>query len=213
MVYRRLCQFYKIVHNSCSEYLRTHLPERRENPYNLRRLDIYSEVLAKASRYSNSFYPYCIKAWNDLDPSIRCIPTISQVRKAVFQLIRPKKEHLFGINDIAGARLLTRLRIDFSDFRLHKFDHRFNCDSPACTCGRGLESVEHFFLHCHFYADQRRVLIDSVSEVIDNEVEVYPEQHLCYIFLYCNENFNSVTNKMILESTIRYIKDTTRFKA
>ena len=42
--YRRLCQFYKIVNNSCPEYLRTQLPEPRENPYNLRRPDIFSEV-------------------------------------------------------------------------------------------------------------------------------------------------------------------------
>ena len=103
---------------------------------------------------------------------------------------KTKKKHLFGINDIAGARLLTRLRVDFSDLRQHKFHHRFNCDSPTCTCGRGLESVEHFFLHCQFYADQRRVLIDSVSEVIGNEVQVYPEQHLCCIFLYGSESFN-----------------------
>ena len=39
--YRRLCQFYKIVKNSCPEYLRTHLPERTENPYNLRRHHIF----------------------------------------------------------------------------------------------------------------------------------------------------------------------------
>ena len=132
-------------------------------------------------------------------------------------MVRPKKKHLFGINDTAGARLLTRLRVDFSDLRpqslrLHKFDHRFNCDSPTCTCGRGLESVEHFFLHCQFYADQRRVLIDSVSDVIGNEVQVYPEQHLRCIFLYGSESFNSVANKMILESTVRCIKDTKRFK-
>ena len=130
------------------------------------------------------------------------------------QLIRSKTKHLFGINDIAGARLLTRLWVDFSDLRPHKFDHRFNCDSPTCKYGRSLESAENFFLHCQFYADQRRVhmLIDSVSEVIGNEVQVCPEQHLCCIFLYGSESFNSVANKMILESTIRYIKDTKRFK-
>ena len=125
--HRSLRQFYKNVNNSCPEYLRTHLPERRENPYNLRRPDIFSEVRAKTNRHSNSFYPFCIKAWNNLDPAIRCLPTISQFKKAVVQLIRPKKKHLFGINDVTGARLLTRLRIDFSDLRLHKFDHRFNC--------------------------------------------------------------------------------------
>ena len=135
----------------------------------------------------------------------------SQFKKAVVQLIRPKKKHLFGINDIAGARLLTRLRVDFRDLRLHKFNHRFNCGSSTCTCGRGLESVEHFFLHCQFYADRRRVLIESVSEVIGNEVQVYPEQHLCCIFLYGSESLNSVANK-IVESTIRYIKDTKRFE-
>ena len=79
--YRRLCQFYKIINNSCQEYLRTHLPERRENRYNLRRPDILSEVRAKTNRYSNSFYPYCIKAWNNLDPAIRCLPTISPSKK------------------------------------------------------------------------------------------------------------------------------------
>ena len=83
---------------------------------------------------------------------------------------------------------------------------------PVFTCGRGLESCEHFFLHCQFYADQSRVLIDSVSEVIGNEVQLYPEQHLCCMFLYGSESFNSVANKMILESTIRCIKDAKRFK-
>ena len=39
--YRHLCQFYKIVNNSCPEYLIIHLPERGENPYNLRRPDIF----------------------------------------------------------------------------------------------------------------------------------------------------------------------------
>ena len=96
--HRRLYQFHKIVNNSYPEYLRTHLPECRKNPYNLRKPVIFSEVRAKTNCYSNSFYPYCIKAWNNLDPAIRCLPTISQLKKPVVQLIRPKKKHLFGNN-------------------------------------------------------------------------------------------------------------------
>ena len=38
----------------------------------------------------------------------------SQFKKALQQLIRPKKRHLFGINDRVGVNLLTRLRVDFS---------------------------------------------------------------------------------------------------
>ena len=62
-----------------------------------------------------------------------------------------------------------------------------------------VRSVEHFFLHCQFYADQKRVLIDSVSEIIGNEVQVYPEQYLCRIFLHDSESFNSVADKIILD--------------
>ena len=89
--YRCLCQFYKIVNHSCLEYLRTHLPERRENPYNLRRPDIFSEVGAETNYYSNSFYPYCIKVWNNLRPTKRCLPTISQLKRAVVQPIRSRR--------------------------------------------------------------------------------------------------------------------------
>ena len=48
----------------------------------------------------------------------------------------------------------------------------------TCTCCRGLESVEHFFLHCQFYSDPRMMPIDSVSEVISNKVQIYPWEHL-----------------------------------
>ena len=133
------------------------------------------------------------------------------LKKALQQLIRPKKKHLFGMNDRVGIDLLTRLRVDFSDLKLHKFDHRFNCDSPVCSCGQGSESSVHFFLHCQLYIGLRGALLDSVSEIIFN-VPVYPDQHMCYILLYGSENFSSVANIMILESTIRYIKDSKRFK-
>ena len=120
--------------------------------------------------------------------------------------------HLFGMNDRVGVNLLMRSRVDFSDLKLHTFNHRFNCDSPLCSCGQGFKSTVHFFLHCQLHVDLRRVLLDSVSEIILNDIRVYPDQHMCHIFLYGSEGFNSVANRMILESTIRYIKDSKRFK-
>ena len=116
------------------------------------------------------------------------------------------------MNDRVGVNLHTRLRVDFSDLKLHKFDHRFNCGSSLCSSGQGSESTVHFFLQCQLYIDPRRVLLDSVSEIIFNDVRVHPDQHTCHIFLYGGESFNSVANRMILESTVRYIKDSNRFK-
>ena len=109
-------------------------------------------------------------SWNNRDPTIRNLPNISQFKNALQQLIRPKKRHLFGINDRVGVNLLTRLRVDFSDLKLHKFSHRFNCDSPLCSCGQSFEPTVHFFLHCQLYTDLRRVLLDSISEIILNDV-------------------------------------------
>ena len=210
--YRRLCLFYKIMNNGTPEYTRRYLPTFKQNPYDLRRPSIFAEERTNTNRYSNSFYPYCIKAWNNLDPTIRNLPDISEFKNALQQLIRPKKRYLFGINDRVGVNLLTRLRVDFSDLKLHRFNHRFNCGSPLCPCGQSSESTVHFFLHCQLHTDLRRVLLDSVSEIILNDVRVYPDQHMCHILLYGSQSFNSVANRMILESTIRYIKDSNRFQ-
>ena len=57
------------------------------------------------------------------------------------------------MNDKVGVNLFTRLKVDFSDLKRHKFDNRFNCDSPLCSCGQGSESTVNFFLHCPLYID------------------------------------------------------------
>ena len=139
--YRRLCLFFKIMNNGTHEYTRRYLPTFKQNPYDLRRPNIFAEERTNTNRYSNSFYPYCTKAWNNLDPTIRNLPNISQFKKALQQLIRPKKRHLFGMNDRVRVNVLTRLRVDFSDLKLHKFNHRFNCDSLLFSCGQSSEST------------------------------------------------------------------------
>ena len=58
--YRRLCQFYKIVNNSCPEYLRTCLPERRENPYNVRRPDQTASIHIVSRPGMISIPPYVV---------------------------------------------------------------------------------------------------------------------------------------------------------
>ena len=110
--YRRLCLFYKIMNNGIPDYTRRYLPTFKQNPYDLRRPSIFAEERTNTNRYSNSFYPYCIKAWNNPDPTIWNLPNISQFKNALQQLIRPKKRYLFRINDRVGVNLLTRLRVD-----------------------------------------------------------------------------------------------------
>ena len=55
-----------------------------------------------------------------------------------------------------GVKLLTRLRLQFSHQREHKFRHGFDDTiSLMCGCNAEIEDMEHFLLHCHFYSTQR----------------------------------------------------------
>jgi len=59
--------------------------------------------------------------------------------------IKPQKCDTFGVRDRYGISLLTKIRVEFSDLRDHRFNHNFNCTNPVCKCDDDIESTEHFF--------------------------------------------------------------------
>ena len=71
--------------------------------------------------------------------------------------------------------MLTRLRVDFSDLRLHRFNHSFNCISPMCKCGSEEESSEHFLLRCPRFSNQRITLMSSISVAINPSILDLPQ--------------------------------------
>ena len=59
---------------------------------------------------------------------------------------------------------MTRLRL--SHLREHKFNHNFqNYINPLCSCGMGIESMSHFFLHCPLFDDQRITLLSTLNKI------------------------------------------------
>ena len=134
-------------------------------------------------------------------------------KRELMCLIRPQKRSLFGFHNIEGVRLLTRLRVEFSDLREHRFRHNFQCSSPMCFCQTGIESNEHFLLHCQRHSSHRRDLLDHISNVVDVDPETLSSTDLCNLLLYSsNSDFSVDTNHHIIESTISFIKSTSRFK-
>ena len=65
-----------------------------------------------------------------------------------------------------GIKYLTRLRLEFSHLKEHKFKHNFQ-DSvdPLCSCGTEIESTKHFLLHCTNFNIQRKILFDKLTEL------------------------------------------------
>ena len=128
------------------------------------------------------------------------------------RLVRPTKKSIFGVHDIEGVRLLTRLRVQFCDLCEHRFRHRFHGSNPMCLCQTGIEDNEHFLLHCPRDINYRRDLLDCVSNIVDRDLDSLTSIDLCNLLLYGNSEFPFHTNHSIIESTITFIKSTKRFE-
>ena len=108
-------------------------------------------------------------------------------------------------------KLHVFIRVNFSDLRDHWFNHNFNCETPICFCGVEDESSVHYFLCCHRYDVQRKHLLSKISDILGSDVTILPHNHLNHLLMYGSNVFNAVSNRLIIEETIKYIKMTGRF--
>jgi len=207
---RRMSTFYKIKKGIAPAYLSDHLPA--DNIIDISLRDRKSRApFCRTERYENSFFPYCIKNWNTLDDSVKSLPSLLSFKNHLNNFIRPKSNSTFDIRDKFGIKLLTKIRVEFSDLRDHRFNHNFNCLSPTCLCGIEDETSVHFYLCCSRYLTQRAILLSNLSDIIASDVSVLPNEHLIHIILYGSNVYNKICNKLILEQSILYIKNTKRF--
>ena len=197
-IFRRLSLYYKILNQEAPQYLSEHLLS--SPPPN------FSTI-----RYKNSYFPFCYNAWQDLDPALKESDSLFSFKSNYLKNIRPSKSNLFGITDRFGTPLLTRLRVNFSDLRDHRFNHKFNCTSPFCACSSEIESTEHFFLRCPLFISQRQTLLSNIAAALSSDISILPHSHLTNILLYGSPSFNNITNKTILTASLHYIKSSGRF--
>ena len=109
----------------------------------------------RTSTFCATFFPYCTKEWNQLNDDIKKIESIEKFKKALIKIIRTKENSVFGVSDIYGIKLLTRLRLNFSHLNEHKFRHNFNNTiNPMCNCGAAMAYILTFLL----YSSEKYVL-------------------------------------------------------
>ena len=120
---------------------------------------------------------------------------------------------IYRIHNPVGLILLTRLRAGLSShLREHKFHHHFkDCENPYCPCdSMSVESVEPHLLRCLNHASNRNTLFENLTGIIG---PLYFITNTCTaeVLLYGKNIFHHVTNKKIIESTINFILNTSRF--
>ena len=149
--------------------------------------------------------------WHSLDNNIKQPLTLSEFKRKLLAVIRPKQRSVCNVYDGIGIQNLRKLRLQFSPLNNNRFRHNFHCFSPRCLCGRGDEDNEHFLLHCAQFGLKRMNLFRQLAEVPDLGITDMDSKALCDLLLYGNADLNISRNRMIIESTISFIEKTRRF--
>ena len=108
-------------------------------------------------------------------------------------------------------KLLTHLHLGCCHLNEHKFRRNFqDCLNPLCSCSFEIEDTVHYLLHCHYFSHYRFDLINSAKSV-SNNFGSFSDNIKMDIPLYGDSRFDTNKNKLTLEATILYIKNTERF--
>ena len=205
----RLTFLYKIFTNQSPSYLFNSLPtltisQRYPNHFNSFR--------CRTASFQSSFLPDSIIQWNKLSPDIRNSKSYPIFRNALFKLIKPLENSIYNIHDSLGIKLLTRLRLDFSHLREHKFRHNFRDTlNPMCECSLEPENTSHFLLHCHNYDIIRLTLMSNLNR-IDSSLSFLNDTNLVRVLLFGDKKYDLLTNQKILKVTIDFLKESGRFE-
>ena len=104
---RRLIHFYKIQNNYTPPYLKSPIPPPRTHLYGIRSGNVLREITCKTNRYKESFYPHCIKSWNEIGPEFREAVSLSVFKTNILKLIRPPGKEIFHVHVPQGIKRLS----------------------------------------------------------------------------------------------------------
>ena len=199
--YRKIGMFYKIFKSKSPQYLFKLIPEKASS-YVTRNAENIPLFNIKHNFCKNSFFPSSIIEWNNLDPKPRNSENFVIFKNNILKFIRPKSNSFFNCCNLKGIRLITRLRLELSRLREHKFKYNFqNCLNPLCSCGSSTESTSHFLLHCPIFHDERHTLLSTLNN-IDSKILESNDSYSTQTLLFGSTSFDSETNTLVLNATI-----------
>ena len=75
--------------------------------------------------------------------------------------------------------------------------------NPFCSCGLEVESVPHFFLHCHYFTYIQKIPFHELQSV---DILIQSDNKIAELFLYGSSKFKLQQNCNILRSMKFIIK-------
>ena len=206
----RLSLFYKVLKDCSPDYMHNIIPTTDHN-LNTRNQFQIPRIFCRTDSFSNSFFPYCIKEWHDLNLEIKQSESLTQFKRSMLKFIRPVQNSIFDISDNEGVKLLTRLRLGLSHLNKHKFLHGFmDTVNPMCSCNTEEESSTHYLLRCPNFTQIRIHLMNEIIN-IKPSLNLLNDDSFSQILLYGDRVSDNETNTRIISLTIDYIHKSERF--
>ena len=157
------------------------------------------------------FLPSTLNEWFRLDINTRNSESISVFKIRLLSFIHPYQSNIFNIFDPIGLKLLTRSRLGLSHLNEHKFRHNFHDRlNPLVSCSLEIEDTTHYLVQCQHFSNYLYDLMNSVKSIIPN-FESLTHNNGIDILLCGDSRFDENKNKIILEETINYLKNSNRF--
>ena len=129
----------------------------------------------------------------------------------LLKFIKPSSNSLFNCHSLKGIKLITRLRLDLSHLRMHKFRLNFQDTlNPIWSCGDDIETAIHYLLHCSNYSDEGRTLLEGLQS-IGEKIHDKSDSQITELLLFGVSSNNDASNTYILNATIQCILATKRF--
>ena len=120
----------------------------------------------KHNFFQNSYFPAASKEWNRLDIDIEKSDSISILKKCILSFVRPLLNKVSNSHNPQGLKLFTKLGLDLSHLRYHKFKHNFmDTINPLCSCDSCVETTLYFLLYCSNSMECRNTLLSKISEI------------------------------------------------
>ena len=142
---------------------------------------------------------------------LRNIDSINTFKLSILNFARPRENSVFDVYDINDVKLLTQLRLDFSQLNEHKFRNNLNdIINPMRSCGKTPEITFHYLLRCDLYPIYRQKLLKDIC-AFSESLKNFSEENFLKILFYRAEDLTSQMNSEILKCTLKFFKKADRF--
>lgn len=115
--------------------------------------------------FRNSFSIPTFIEWNNLEINIRKLESYGTFKTSILRSIRPTENLVFSFHNPNGIKLITRLRLDFSHLRKHRFIHNFqNTLNPICSCRKKNWNYYYLFQWPN-QLNERMTLLNNIQKI------------------------------------------------